>query len=94
MLLIETIGVIAQKGNSSHNSNNIHMSGNSKSDMSVKATLTYDMLRNLWIFPSDAEVNFTKPNKVCPEKSCTQKLEEVSFNTSPPVSPDEFTFMV
>lgn len=59
-------------------------------DVYIQTKLSYDTINELWFFPKDASINFTKPNKICPDKVCTQELEETSFNTSPPASPDEF----
>jgi hypothetical protein len=58
-------------------------------DLHVNTKLNYDLLSDLWLFPSDATINFSKSNKMCPE-NCIQQFEDVSFNTSPPASPDEF----
>ena len=59
-------------------------------DMYIQTKLSYDAIDQLWYFPKDVTINFTKPNKICPDNFCKQQLDEASFNTSPPASPDEF----
>lgn len=59
-------------------------------DMFIQTKLSYDAIDQLWYFPKDVTINFTKPNKICPDRFCKQQLDEASFNTSPPASPDEF----
>lgn len=43
-------------------------------DMYIQTKLSYDGINELWYFPKDASINFTKLNKICPDKVCKQQL--------------------
>ena len=55
-------------------------------DVYVQTKLSYDAINQLWYFPKEVTINFTKPNKICPDRFCKQQLDEASFDTSPPAS--------
>jgi hypothetical protein len=59
------------------------------SDIYLQTKLNYNPSNKFWYFPSQAVLNFTKSNKLCPQLPCRQQLERLSLDTNA-IGQDEF----
>ena len=69
-------------GNKTHASPPIapHLSTIPKNiDMNVENTLTYDPSDQNWYFPENANFNFARGNKICPQNDCVQVFDKISL---------------
>ena len=63
-------------------------------DVYVQTKLSYDAIDQLWYFPKEVTINFTKPNKICPDRFCKQQLDEdYLIHHLLPVTGTNFIFM-
>ena len=66
----------AQVNQSSPQTSNITTAIPKNADIYLETKLSYNSDNTLWYFPSDAKLNFTKANKICPEKNCLQEFHD------------------